>query len=280
MKLTKPRVPGVPYTPFTPLILPLNDVFQTIQGEGEYTGKSVVMVRLQGCVVGCPWCDTKETWDLDTNNEVKTHATWAKERNKVEDDMTYVSDTIQLVCGKNARWGYVETELLAQYIKNTWYPDHNDTPYPWVIITGGEPGGCPLPVFIRQLRERGMIIGVEVSGFDDTFMKDADGLLVDAEYLPDWITVSPKLNIKNDKVEVKPLVLQYANELKFPVGRPRDIERLLEFLEKYKDVIYDSVWIFVQPISLSPYATEVCINACHKYGWRLSLQTQHYIGLP
>lgn len=278
MGLTKPRILGVPYTP---LILPLNDVFQTIQGEGEYTGKSIVMVRLQGCLVGCPWCDTKETWELDDENKVETHVTWTDARDKIEaDDMTRMVDNIQMVSGKNPRWGYVETELLAQYIKNTWYPDDNNPPYQWVIITGGEPGGCPLPAFVRQLRERGMLIGVEVSGFYDAFLRDESGCLVEAIYLPDWITVAPKLNIKNDNVEIKPAILERAGELKFPVGRPQDIEKILEFLEKYKDVIYDSVWIFVQPISLSPYATEICINACHKYGWRLSLQTQHYIGIP
>jgi 7-carboxy-7-deazaguanine synthase len=37
-------------------------VYPTVQGEGALTGTPVVLLRLQGCAVGCPWCDTKETW--------------------------------------------------------------------------------------------------------------------------------------------------------------------------------------------------------------------------
>jgi 7-carboxy-7-deazaguanine synthase len=32
----------------------------------------MVLIRLQGCGVGCPWCDTKETWDLDPAEAVPT----------------------------------------------------------------------------------------------------------------------------------------------------------------------------------------------------------------
>lgn len=46
-------------------MLPVNEVFATIQGEGRWAGTPAVFVRLQGCEVGCPWCDTKHTWELD-----------------------------------------------------------------------------------------------------------------------------------------------------------------------------------------------------------------------
>lgn len=40
----------------------LNEHFWTIQGEGEHAGRTAVFLRLQGCPVGCPWCDSKLTW--------------------------------------------------------------------------------------------------------------------------------------------------------------------------------------------------------------------------
>ncbi len=40
----------------------LNEHFWSIQGEGEHAGRTAVFLRLQGCPVGCPWCDSKLTW--------------------------------------------------------------------------------------------------------------------------------------------------------------------------------------------------------------------------
>jgi organic radical activating enzyme len=44
-------------------MLPLMEQFYTLQGEGRYSGKPAVFIRLAGCDVGCVWCDVKESWD-------------------------------------------------------------------------------------------------------------------------------------------------------------------------------------------------------------------------
>ena len=41
-----------------------NDVFGlTVQGEGPYQGRPVIFMRVHGCHVQCPGCDTAYTWD-------------------------------------------------------------------------------------------------------------------------------------------------------------------------------------------------------------------------
>lgn len=40
----------------------VNEIFYSIQGEGFNAGQPSAFVRLQGCTVGCQWCDTKYTW--------------------------------------------------------------------------------------------------------------------------------------------------------------------------------------------------------------------------
>lgn len=40
-------------------LLKINEIFYSIQGEGRHTGMPAVFVRLSGCSMGCPWCDTQ-----------------------------------------------------------------------------------------------------------------------------------------------------------------------------------------------------------------------------
>jgi len=42
--------------------LPVMEIFDSIQGEGKYMGYPVTFIRLVGCNLACPWCDTKESW--------------------------------------------------------------------------------------------------------------------------------------------------------------------------------------------------------------------------
>jgi organic radical activating enzyme len=46
------------------------EAFYSIQGEGITAGRPAVFVRLQGCSVGCGWCDTKYSWDPAAGREV------------------------------------------------------------------------------------------------------------------------------------------------------------------------------------------------------------------
>ena len=46
------------------------ECFFSIQGEGATAGIPAVFIRLQGCSVGCRWCDTKYSWDPAGGREV------------------------------------------------------------------------------------------------------------------------------------------------------------------------------------------------------------------
>ena len=44
--------------------LPIVETFHSLQAEGLHFGISAFFIRLGGCKVGCPWCDTKESWPM------------------------------------------------------------------------------------------------------------------------------------------------------------------------------------------------------------------------
>tara|TARA_Y100001968_G_scaffold212345_1_gene195512 strand:+ start:87602 stop:88243 length:642 start_codon:yes stop_codon:yes gene_type:complete len=44
-------------------MLPVVETFHSLQGEGAHVGRSAYFIRLGGCKIGCPWCDTKISWE-------------------------------------------------------------------------------------------------------------------------------------------------------------------------------------------------------------------------
>lgn len=96
----------------TSITLSINEMFETIQGEGAHTGIPSIFVRLQGCPVGCPWCDTKHTWTLDDALVTTAQAVIAKN----EESEHYFDVN--------------ENELLALFEAQGYVAKH-------VVITGG-----------------------------------------------------------------------------------------------------------------------------------------------
>ena len=40
-------------------MLKVNETFYSLQGEGRWTGQAMFFIRLSGCNLTCPWCDTQ-----------------------------------------------------------------------------------------------------------------------------------------------------------------------------------------------------------------------------
>ncbi|WP_413678801.1 7-carboxy-7-deazaguanine synthase QueE [Prochlorococcus sp. MIT 0916] len=49
--------------------LPVVECFHSLQGEGEHAGRSAYFIRLASCKVGCPWCDTKNSWNSELHSQ-------------------------------------------------------------------------------------------------------------------------------------------------------------------------------------------------------------------
>ena len=218
----------------------INEVFESIQGEGTHTGVPSIFIRLQGCPVGCPWCDTKHTWAIDENLKV---------------DATQVMGEK----GESDYWfEHTPAQLLALFAGHNYQASN-------VILTGGEPCMYDLRPLSDTLLAQGYTVQIETSGTYEILTH------------PDtWVTVSPKVNMPGGRDVLKSAVLR-ANEIKHPVAMQKHIEELEQVLTLLDGSIRPL--IYLQPISQQKRATDLCIKTCIAKNWRLSLQTHKFIGI-
>jgi 7-carboxy-7-deazaguanine synthase len=216
--------------------LPVNEIFQTIQGEARFTGTPAVFVRLMGCDVGCAFCDTKHTWFVAPDLAIAP----AEMLGKVEDAPTYATfSAAELV------------DLVTRY-----QAKH-------VVLTGGEPCAHDLRALTGALCDAGRTVQIETSG---TYP-----ILVDHRA---WVTLSPKIGMPGGR-DIYETAFARADEIKVPVGKPADIEKMVPWLGHARA----SVDVWLQPLSTSKKATELCIASATANGWRLSIQTHKFIGV-
>lgn len=52
------------------MVLKINEVFRSVQGEGELIGIPHTFIRLSGCNLNCNWCDTPYARDINAGEEM------------------------------------------------------------------------------------------------------------------------------------------------------------------------------------------------------------------
>lgn len=112
--------------------LHINSIFYTIQGEGPFAGRTSVFVRLAGCNLQCPMCDTEYT-----KRTLLTH-----------DEILH----------------RVGTLFYANTKSNPFGAGQHYQPKPLVVITGGEPLRQPLAHMVRVLLGNGYAVQIETNG--------------------------------------------------------------------------------------------------------------------
>jgi 7-carboxy-7-deazaguanine synthase len=218
----------------TPTYL-VNEIFETIQGEATYTGTPSIFIRLMGCPVGCHWCDTKHTWKMEGVQEISI----INMKAKTED---------------NELSARMSNESITESIK--------DYKAKHIVITGGEPCIYDLISLTAHLINSGYSVQIETSGTHKVLC-----------HADTWVTVSPKVDMAGGfKLDNQALFI--ADEIKYPIGKPSDIEKLKEVL---KNTICTNVWL--QPISQSKKATNLCIEQATINNWKISIQTHKFLGV-
>lgn len=216
----------------------LNDIYACMQGEGARAGTPMALIRLQGCGVGCPWCDTRETWAADEAHRV---------------------DAIPAALGTGPAWCRADPVDIADAARAA-APSCR-----WAMLTGGEPAEQPLAPLVHALHGRGFLVALETSG---TALGHVGAGI-------DWCCVSPKPGMPGGRALLAP-ALAVADEVKMVVGRPADIDALDAILAATPP--RPDARVSLQPLSSQPKATLLCTSTAILRGWHLSLQLHKYLG--
>jgi 7-carboxy-7-deazaguanine synthase len=145
----------------------VNAIYDTIQGEGVLAGQPAMLIRLQGCKVGCSFCDTKQSWDPHhpaatsmTANEIASHC---------------------------------KSEMAKKGIKPK-----------WAIITGGEPTEQNLGPLLMAVALTSLSTVVETAGTEEWTDELACATLICVS--PKWSFVLPTDSMMEHAHEIKQVV--------------------------------------------------------------------------
>ena len=105
-------------TPTPPATLRVAEVFRSLQGEGPSAGTPAHFLRLQGCDVGCRWCDTKYSWEATGGRECSVADAFAELRSLGEAPLLVVTGgeplehpgVDRLLAAAVGQWPRVEVE--------------------------------------------------------------------------------------------------------------------------------------------------------------------------
>jgi len=185
-------------------LISVNEIFPTFQGEGTFTGCPATFIRLQGCPVGCHWCDTKHTWP---NGKPSKRITTDQMILKTKDAPTFAEVS--------------ESEIVN--VVKEFNPTH-------FVITGGEPFVQDIYELVKQLGEFGLV-QIETSGTHQINVPDEA-----------FVTVSPKINMQGGYQVLKESILR-ADEIKMPVADQADLNNFLELLSDLPELLKYKIWL-------------------------------------
>jgi len=174
-------------------MLRINEIFDTIQGEAYYTGTPATFIRLQGCPVGCHWCDTKHTWSEGTE----------KLRIEIDEMLHKTKDS--------PKWSELTERQILKIVEEL-KPRH-------FVLTGGEPCSQEIFELTRLLATIGTV-QVETSGTHTINV-----------YHKTWVTVSPKIDMLGG-LKILNSALIRANEIKMPINGLKDVKNLQKLVKK------------------------------------------------
>lgn len=219
-------------------LLPVTEMFLSIQGEGRYAGAPALFIRLKYCNLGCAWCDTRFTWD-----EEKIEA----------GTLLDVADIVR----------------AAEKIMSKSSSPPRDT---HVVLTGGEPmlHQDRIPALIDGLLEAGFnFFEIETNGM---YVPSQDMLARIS-----WWNCSPKLSnsgLFTMKTRVAAalatIIATQKSDFKFVIQAAKDIDEMEKIY--MPPIPADRVMLMPEGVTIESQSRIMpwLMDECHKRGYRFS----------
>lgn len=231
-------------------VLPIAEVFESIQGEGQWVGTPMLFIRLAGCNVGKPAKALKVGPFplLNTGREAMACVTY--------DGRIFPCDTDYALKEK------IPIELILTKL--------NENGFKHVCITGGEPFLHPylLEELFYELASRDIMMHVETSGTLASTARDWPGDTVPGY----WVTCAPKLNALTTMIE-------RADELKLLVDEGFNEWKLTSEMREHENVFLCPI----NEVGINSGQTRANVDLCWKLlkkfpHWRMSVQLHKEFG--
>ncbi|AFY74661.1 organic radical activating enzyme [Synechococcus sp. PCC 7502] len=171
----------------TVISYPVVETFHSVQGEGAWAGTNAVFIRLGGCDVHCRFCDTKESWNVnshplqpvhdiaDTVGKIKPAIAVITGGEPLMHNLDPLTDSIRLALGKTHISIHLETSGA--------YPKSGN--FDWVTLSP-KTFKPPHPSVYAQVQE----LKIVVSSESDLQWAELQSSLVDLSTLkylqPQW----------------------------------------------------------------------------------------------
>jgi 7-carboxy-7-deazaguanine synthase len=223
-------------------LLPVSEIFYSLQGEGRFAGVPAVFIRLKYCNLGCSWCDTRFTW----------------EEGKIEAG--------ELFSASDLANGAADLITSSQAIPKNVH----------VVLTGGEPmlHQDRLPMLVDELNKRGFcFFEIETNGMFVPSREMVEKI--------SWWNCSPKLtnNGLAREVNIVPEALHAIAateraDFKFVVQKRADIDEIARDFEP----LVGTGNIILMPEGITPQSQLAVMpwlmEECSRRGYRFSPRLQ------
>jgi hypothetical protein len=140
---------------------------------------------------------------------------------------------------------------------------HNE-PYPargaWAYIGGDGAAYAELPALVEALQDVGFYVALETDAKAGNYV--GAGI--------DWVCIAA--NIHGNDTEVNREAVGTADELRFLIYKPHDIDFVIAFCAEFPPTEGQARTVSVQPVGVAnELAKMLCVNQALAYGWRVSM---------